>query len=93
MDWSWTSGVTGGVVVAALIYLARIPRTLDEHDQLVDELDTDLRRWILDEERGLAGELSRIGNEANARRLMTSGAHIARRWPRECAPARHPAIA
>jgi hypothetical protein len=79
LDWSWTSGVVGGLVVAALIYLARIPRTLDEHDLLVDELEIDLRRWTRDEERGLESEFFRIGNEANTHGALTSGAHVAAR--------------
>jgi hypothetical protein len=77
MDSSWTSGVVGGLVVAAFLYGARIPQAVDENDLRVEEIEIDLRRWTRDEERNLRDELDAIDSAFRERHLVDSGLHVA----------------
>lgn len=69
-------GILGGLAVAAVGVLVKIPSDIRRHDRLIAERNDDLALWLADEHQAFGWERRRIMNDLSARGALRSGERL-----------------
>lgn len=74
-DWleSVALGLAGGVALALVIYVVRIPGEVRRNDRLLRDRDDDLATWVADTKPALDWRLKRIADKLAAREALRTG--------------------
>jgi hypothetical protein len=72
-------GVVGGVSVALLVWLGKVPYDVRNHDRLIRDRDEDLATWVADTKLALDRRLKQILEELSARGGLYSGERLSQR--------------
>ena len=73
------TAVVGGLTLALVLLLAKVPHDVARHDRLLAERDEDLDSWLADTKLGLDRHLREITNDLVKQNLLYSGE---RNWRR-----------